>query len=83
MNSELCAIVRGPYGSYDCATVVSISELSHNRTRALADERLMFQSSSQQDVVAKRRLCSELNESFLRRTDNAPRIDCSVSSGLP
>ena len=44
MNLELCAIVRGPYGSYDCATVVSISDLSHNRTRALADEQLMFQS---------------------------------------
>jgi len=50
--------------------------------RALANESLTFLLSCQQDVVAKRRLCPELNESLVRRTDNAPRVDCSVSSGL-
>ena len=59
-----------------------IFDLSHNRTRALADELLMFPLSCQQDVVAKRRLCPELNESPVRRTCYAPRVDCSVSSGL-
>ena len=45
-----------------------ILDLSHNRTRARADELLMFPSSCQQDVVAKRRLCPELNDYPICRT---------------
>ena len=43
-------------------------DLSHDRARTLADELLMFQLSCQQGVVAKRRLCPELNDSPVRRT---------------
>ena len=60
-----------------------ILDLCHNRTRARADELLMFPSSCQQDVVAKRRLCPELNDSPVHRTLHALRVDCSVGSGLP
>ena len=62
---------------------VSILDLSHSRARALADEWRMFLSSCQQDVVAKRRLCPELNAYPICRTCEAPIVDCSVSSGLP
>ena len=47
---------------------VSILDLSRYRVRALAEEWHMFLSSYQQDVVAKRRLCPELNAYPICRT---------------
>ena len=44
---------------------------------------LMSRLFSQQNVVAKRRLCPELNDSLVYRAVDALKVDCSVSSGLP
>ena len=44
---------------------------------------LMSRLFFQQDVVAKRRLCPELNDSLVYHAIGALKVDCSVSSGLP